>query len=84
MPSGPARRATLERPEASRQYKGNGTGKGGNSSSRERTVTSGLGTKWRVARRDEPSTQMRTGALMFGGFLVAAVVIGWLMYPLPL
>ncbi len=37
-----------------------------------------------VLMRDEPSTQLRTGALMFGGFLVAAVVIGWLMYPLPL
>ena len=37
-----------------------------------------------VLMRDEPATQLRTGALMFGGFLVAAVVIGWLMYPLPL
>jgi heme/copper-type cytochrome/quinol oxidase subunit 4 len=37
-----------------------------------------------VLMRDEPRTQLRTGALMFGGFLVAAVVIGWLMYPLPL
>lgn len=37
-----------------------------------------------VLMRDEPSTQLRAGALMFGGFLVAAVVIGWLMYPLPL
>ncbi len=37
-----------------------------------------------VLMRDEPVTQLRTGALMFGGFLVAAVVIGWLMYPLPL
>ena len=37
-----------------------------------------------VLMRDEPVTQLRTGALMFGGFLVAAVVLGWLMYPLPL
>ena len=37
-----------------------------------------------VLMRDEPGTQLRTGALMFGGFMVAAVVIGWLMYPLPL
>jgi heme/copper-type cytochrome/quinol oxidase subunit 4 len=37
-----------------------------------------------VLMRDEPAMQLRTGALMFGGFLVAAVVIGWLMYPLPL
>ena len=37
-----------------------------------------------VLMRDEPRAQLRTGALMFVGFLVAAVVIGWLMYPLPL
>jgi hypothetical protein len=34
--------------------------------------------------RDEPRAQLRTGAKMFGGFLAAAVVGGWLMYPLPL
>ena len=34
--------------------------------------------------RDEPRAQLRTGAFMFGGFLAAAVVLGWLMYPLPL
>ena len=34
--------------------------------------------------RDEPRAQVRTGALMFGGFVAAAVVIGWLMLPLPL
>ena len=34
--------------------------------------------------RDDPRAQLRTGALMFGGFLVAAIVLGWLMYPLPL
>jgi hypothetical protein len=34
--------------------------------------------------RDEPRQQLRTGALMFGGFLAAAVLLGWLMYPLPL
>ncbi len=37
-----------------------------------------------VLMRDEPGAQLRTGALMFGAFLAAAVVIGWLMYPLPL
>jgi heme/copper-type cytochrome/quinol oxidase subunit 4 len=37
-----------------------------------------------VLMRDEPRAQLRTGALMFAGFLVAAVAIGWLMYPLPL
>ena len=34
--------------------------------------------------RDEPRAQLRTGAIMFGGFVVAAVVLGWLMFPLPL
>ena len=34
--------------------------------------------------RDDPGAQLRTGAIMFGGFLATAVVLGWLMYPLPL
>ena len=34
--------------------------------------------------RDEPRAQLRTGALMFGGFVAAALVLGWLMYPFPL
>jgi hypothetical protein len=34
--------------------------------------------------RDEPREQLRTGALMFGGFIIAAVVLGWMLYPLPL
>ena len=37
-----------------------------------------------VLLRDEPRAQVRTGAMMFGGFIAAAVVLGWLMYPLPL
>ena len=37
-----------------------------------------------VLLRDEPRTQLRTGAMMFGGFLLAGLVLGWLMYPLPL
>ena len=37
-----------------------------------------------VLLRDEPRAQLRTGAMMFGGFIAAAVVLGWLMYPLPL
>jgi energy-converting hydrogenase Eha subunit C len=36
-----------------------------------------------VLLRDEPREQLRTGALMFGGFVAAAVVLGWLMYPMP-
>lgn len=34
--------------------------------------------------RDEPAAQLRAGATMFAGFVGAALVIGWLMYPLPL
>jgi heme A synthase len=34
--------------------------------------------------RDDPREQLRTGAMMFGGFIAAAVILGWLMYPLPL
>lgn len=37
-----------------------------------------------VLLRDTPREQARTGGLMFGGFLLAALVLGWLMYPLPL
>lgn len=37
-----------------------------------------------VLLRDEPREQLRTGAMMFGGFVAAALVLGWLMYPLPL
>ena len=37
-----------------------------------------------VLLRDTPREQLRTGAMMFGGFMAAAVVLGWLMYPLPL
>jgi putative Mn2+ efflux pump MntP len=37
-----------------------------------------------VLLRDEPREQLRTGGLMFGGFIAAALVLGWLMYPLPL
>lgn len=37
-----------------------------------------------VLLRDEPRAQLRTGSLMLGGFLLAAFVLSWLMYPLPL
>lgn len=37
-----------------------------------------------VLLRDEPRQQLRTGAMMFGGFIVTALVLGWLMYPFPL
>jgi hypothetical protein len=34
--------------------------------------------------RDDPRGQLILGAKMLGGFVVAAVAIGWLMYPFPL
>jgi heme A synthase len=34
--------------------------------------------------RDEPRAQLKTGSLMFGVFVGAALLLGWLMYPLPL
>lgn len=34
--------------------------------------------------RDEPAAQLRTGAKMFGAFVAAAILLGWLMFPLPL
>jgi hypothetical protein len=34
--------------------------------------------------RDRPAEQLRLGGLMFAGFVAAALVLGWLMYPFPL
>jgi hypothetical protein len=43
-----------------------------------------VSTVFAVLLRDEPREQLRTGGLFFGGFVGAALLIGWLMYPLPL
>jgi hypothetical protein len=37
-----------------------------------------------VLTKDDVGEQIRFGGLLFGGFLVSAVVLGWLMYPIPL
>jgi hypothetical protein len=37
-----------------------------------------------VLLRDDPRQQIRTGGMMYGGFIVTALVLGWLMYPVPL
>ena len=37
-----------------------------------------------VLMKDEPREQARFGALLFAGFVVSALVLGWLMYPFPL
>lgn len=43
-----------------------------------------VSTVFAVLLRDEPREQLRTGARMFGGFVLAGLAFGWLMYPLPL
>ena len=37
-----------------------------------------------VLLKDNPREQVKTGAMMLGGFVVAAYVLGWLMFPFPL
>jgi hypothetical protein len=34
-----------------------------------------------VLMKDEPRDQVRFGAVVFGGFVVSALVLGWLMFP---
>jgi hypothetical protein len=34
--------------------------------------------------RETPQEQVRLGLRLFGAFVGAALVLGWLMYPLPL
>jgi heme A synthase len=34
--------------------------------------------------RDDPRSQLRTGAILFAVFVVGAFIAGWLMFPLPL
>ena len=34
--------------------------------------------------KDDPKDQLRFGGWMFAGFIAAALVLGWLMYPFPL
>ena len=37
-----------------------------------------------VLMRDVPREQLHLGTMLFAGFVVTAVIIRWLMYPLPL
>ena len=37
-----------------------------------------------VIAKDEAREQLRFGGLMFAGFIVSALVLGWLMFPFPL
>ena len=34
--------------------------------------------------KDDVGEQLRFGGMMFAGFLLSAIVLGWLMFPLPL
>jgi hypothetical protein len=34
--------------------------------------------------RDEPADQLKFGARLFAGFMLVGIVLGWLLYPLPL
>jgi hypothetical protein len=37
-----------------------------------------------VIAKDNAREQLRLGGLMFAGFLVSALVLGWLMLPFPI
>ena len=37
-----------------------------------------------VLAKDDAREQLRLGGLMFAGFVVSALVLGWLMYPFPI
>jgi hypothetical protein len=37
-----------------------------------------------VIAKDSVPEQLRFGGLLFGGFVLAALALGWLMYPFPL
>jgi hypothetical protein len=34
--------------------------------------------------KDDPKGQLQFGGMLFTGFLLMAIVLGWLMYPFPL
>ena len=42
-----------------------------------------VSTVFAVLLRDEPAQQWRTFGRLFGGFVVAGLALGWLMYPMP-
>ena len=37
-----------------------------------------------VLTKDGAGEQLRFGGMLFAGFIAAALVLGWLMYPVPL
>jgi prepilin signal peptidase PulO-like enzyme (type II secretory pathway) len=36
-----------------------------------------------VIAKDDVREQLQFGGLMFAGFVISAIVLGWLMYPFP-
>ena len=42
-----------------------------------------VSTVFAVLMRDDARTQFAFGARLFGGFVVGAIVVGWLMLPFP-
>lgn len=42
-----------------------------------------VSTVFAMLLRDDTRTRLRFGLLAFGGFMAAALVVGWAMYPLP-
>ena len=43
-----------------------------------------VSTVFATLMRDDPKQQLMFGARLFGGFIAAGILIGWLLYPLPL
>ena len=43
-----------------------------------------VSTVFATLMRDEPREQLSFGGRLFAGFIGAGILIGWLLYPLPL
>ena len=43
-----------------------------------------VSTAFATLMRDDPREQLKFGARLFGGFIGAGIVLGWLLFPLPL
>jgi len=44
----------------------------------------GVSTVFSLLMKQDTAEQLRFGSMFFAGFLGAAVVLGWLMFPFPL
>ena len=43
-----------------------------------------VSTVFATLMQDEPRAQLRLGARMFGGFILAGLVLGWVLFAFPL